>query len=219
MPPTGPPTRYKGTPCTYTLPAGTVLHRVHGRDRLAAGFNPAVADMHFGGGRFDPTIEDKYPYLYAASTERTALAEALLRSLPFNESGIRILPRAMVKGRRISAMVVAAEMRLLALLTTTHLAAVGQDEWLVHADPPEYGKTRRWAHWLRQQAPSAHGMIWPSKRDLGEKALILFGDRCQPDHLRPASLPSYDLDDRAGTEWLKDMLADYRVTIFPPRRL
>jgi hypothetical protein len=219
MPPSRPPGRYQGTPCRRVLPAGTQLHRVHGRRHSASEFVPKelVADAHFGGGRFDPTTEDSYPYLYAAFSRSTALAERLLRSIPFGEEDRRILPRVEVRGRRLSSVELAGDLTLLALTTGAELAAVSQDEWLIQAEQGEYGKTRRWAHWLRSQAPWAQGFVWPSKRDVGEQAVILFGDRCRPGDLMPGVLPSVDLDSRDGGMWLNDVLAAYRITIrLPP---
>jgi hypothetical protein len=216
MPASPPPTRYRGTPCRQVIPAGTRLHRVHQRHWPATAFSPLVSDVLFGGGRFDPTEADEFPYLYAAFSERTALAEVLLRSVPFNERGTRILPRAAVRDRQLSGIQLTAEVTLLALTTSTELAAVSQDEWLVQAGPRDYPQTRRWAQWLRRQAPWAQGLVWPSRRDLGERVVILFGDRCAPAEPRPPAAPPVDLDDSHGVKWLNDILADYRVTIRPP---
>jgi hypothetical protein len=216
MPPDRPPRRYRGTPRRRVLPAGTQLHRVHQRKWTACAFAPVVADDHFGGGRFDPTAGDEYPYLYAAFAERTALAEVLLRGVSFDDRGARFLPRATVRDRQLSHVRLAADLTLLALTTTAELAAVSQDEWLVQAEPGDYGKTRRWGRWLRDQAPWAQGLIWPSKRDLGEQAVILFGDRCDPGALRPGEVPPVDLGSRPGTMRVNDLLADYHVTIRLP---
>jgi len=216
MPCIPPASNYDGMPSRCVLPAGTELYRVHRQNRAGVEFSPVVARMLYGGGRFDPVSEDKYPYLYAAFSARTALAEVLLRSLPFNDRGTRLLPRAAVKERRLSSVTLTTEMTLLALTTSTELAAIGQDEWLVQADPSAYPQTRDWARWLRHQAPWAQGLVWLSKRDVGEKAVILFGDRCQPGDLRPGDQPPVDLDDDLGHKWLNEILAGYRVTLRPP---
>ena len=217
MPFQAPPRRYRGTPLRRVLPATTRLHRVHRRIREATAFSPVVADTLFGGGRFDPTDGEEHAYFYASLTERTALAEVLLRGLPFNDRGTRVIPRAAVKGRRLSGVDVTEDLSLLALTTTAELAAVGQDEWLVQAEPRDYGQTRGWARWLREQAPWAQGLIWSSRRDLGRHTMVLFGDRCLPDILKPAPLPPVDLDDGPGATWLNDTLADFRASVLPPR--
>lgn len=215
MPASRPPDCYHGTPARHVLPAGTQLYRVHWQRHEAHEFVPRelIADAHFGGGRFDPTADDPYPYLYAAFSRGTALAERLLRGIPYDERGSRFLPRTEIRGRRVSSVALAADLTLLGLTTSKELAAVSQDEWLIHADSDDYGKTRRWGHWLRRQAPWAQGLVWPSKRDIGEQALILFGDRCRPADLKPGFLPTIDLDSPEGCTWLREMLADYRMTM------
>ena len=45
----------------------------------------------------------------------------------------------------------------------------------------DYEHTRKWAHWLRQQAEWAHGFVWGSLRNRGGLAVVLFGDRCAAD--------------------------------------
>lgn len=218
MPCMPPPVNYRGTPGRHSLPAGTQLYRVHRRKRAASEFSPIAADTLFGGGRFDPVAGREYPYLYATLSARTALAEVLLRDLAFNDRGTRILPRAAVRERQLSSLELTASLTLVALTTSAELAAVGQDEWLIQADPPAYPQTRGWGQWLRQQAPWAQGLVWPSKRDLGEKAVILFGDRCPQGSLRPGDVPPVDLEDEPGHSWLNEMLAGFRVTIRPPAR-
>lgn len=205
---------YQGTPQHMTLPAGSLIYRVC-RQRHKTLFCGAVADSHFGGGRFDPTADDTYPYLYATLSVETAFAESVLYNLPFDNSGARILPKAVLRGRRLVTLITIGDLTLIALRTTKELAAVGQDEWLVQAEHNEYDKTRRWARWLRQQSADAHGIIWPSKRDIGGYAILLFGDRCQPELLRLGHHEPRDLDDPANERWLNKMLAEYRVAIYP----
>jgi RES domain len=217
MAPGPPPDGYRGSPCRRVLPAGTQLHRVHEWRNPALDFAPVVADEHFGGGRFDPTADDKFPYLYAAFSPATALAEVVLRNIPFNSRGSRFLPKAAVRGRGVSSLALAADLTLVALTTGVELAAIGQDAWLVQAEETDYGKTRRWGHWLRSQATWAQGFIWPSRRNMGEEAIILFGDRCGPDTLRPGTSSPVDLDSRDGAAWLMAVLAEHRVTLrLPP---
>jgi hypothetical protein len=236
MPRIPPPVNYRGTPCSVVLSAGTQIYRVHRRKRSAADFCPVVANTLFGGGRFDPIAGDEYPYLYASLSARTALTEVLLRGLSFNDRGTRFLPRVAVQERRLSSLEVTTDLTLVTLMTSPDLAAIGQDAWLIHADPPEYPQTRYWGQWLRQQAPWAHGLLWPSKRDVGEKALILFGDRCPDGSLRPGGSappdgspqpggspalggqPAIDLDDEPGRSWLNQQLAGFRITVRPPAR-
>jgi hypothetical protein len=200
------------------LAAGTWLWRVHNKTRSCSDFKSAGSDPHFGGGRFDGTTADPYPYLYAAAELQTALLETLVRGVPFNDRGSRLIRRAAITDCRISAFGLTQDLTLLSLLTTPDLAAACQDEWLVHASPADYPQTRRWAQWLRSQAPWAQGLAWPSRRDLGRSAVMLFGDRCPGGALQPEAGSAVDLDDAEGARWLNTHLGPYRISVKPPAR-
>jgi RES domain len=200
-----------GTANVRTIGAGTTLWRLHSRHRAPDSFNTSVNDAHLGGGRFSSTEAGRFPYLYVSFAADTALAERLLRDLPF-DGGKRLIPRAAVIGRRVSMMELSAPVRLLSLVTAVDLARVCQDEWLVHTGPRDYGLTRRWAHWLRETHPWAQGLLWQSKRDLPRLTAMLFGDRC-PGAVRPLPAQHHDLDDQAGTRWLNERLAQYGASV------
>jgi hypothetical protein len=218
-----PPARYDGTPKRFVLRRGTTIWRVHQRPYAARAFNSRLAKSLYGGARFDATESDAYPYYYAALDDRTALAETLLRSLPSDESGYRVVPRSAVECRQISALVLTRDLELVSLISGEDLAAIGQDAWLVTAEPRDYPQTRDWAHWLRSQAKWAHGFVWDSLRDRGSRAIILFGDRCAADFdagyerllLHEVTDLTIDLDDVAGLAWLNDTLVRYRAAIAP----
>lgn len=216
MPPVLPPTAAVTSLNLMSLDAGRQLWRVHLRDHAATDFRADPSDDVFGGGRFDGTLADPYLFLYAAGDPDTALLETLVRGIAFDQRGHRQLRRVTVTGRRISVLTVTRPLTLVSLLTTANLAAACQDEWLVQADPPEYPQTRRWGSWLRSQARSADGFVWPSRRNLGHQALVLFGDRC-PGALTLAGEPAVDLDDADGAAWLNHRLAPYRIRIMAPR--
>jgi RES domain len=218
VPSVPPPASGQALPQRTVVPAGTLLWRVHKQGRPVTTFNPAGADPLFGGGRFDATSVDTYPFLYAAAEQQTALLETLVRGIPFDNKGKRYIRRVAIKGTRITALRPSRDLTLVALRTHADLAAVCQDEWLVHADPPDYPQTRHWGHWLRAQAPWADGFIWPSRRDLGRESLILFGDRCDPWELEEVPGSAIDLDDRDGAQWLNQCLTAYRISIRPPAR-
>lgn len=217
MPLGPPPDKYTGQPASWVLPAGTPLWRVHHKSRSPAGFNEAPAHKYFGGGRFDATADDNYPYLYAASADTTALAETLLRSLPFAPRHKRTLPRKSLSGRRLCRLETTTDLTFLSLLSSTDLAAVKQDDWLIYSEARDYAFTRHWAHWLRDQAAWAQGLVWRTRRDIGEFSAVLFGDRCPPGALQAAGRPGLVLDDAAGARQLNEMLAAYDVRVYPPR--
>jgi hypothetical protein len=218
MPLGPPPTTFKGTPNSWVMPAGTRLWRIHRDPYGPADFNKRPADRLFGGGRFDATADDVYPYLYAALADTTAVAETLLRDLPFQPGRKRTLPRKSLSGRHLSGLEATAPLTLLSLISGRDLAAVKQDTWLIHSQAHDYAFTRPWGHWLREQAGWAQGLVWSTRRDLGELSTVLFGDRCPPDVLRAVSPPGLTLDDAAGATELNTLLADYDVHVYPPRR-
>src|ERR1022692_45657 len=212
MPFANPPSNCRLYPSELRLPAGTQMWRVHSRHRPAEQFSARESDVLWGGGRFDGTDRCSYPFLYAAFQQTTAGAETLLRSMPFVGSRPRTLQRKAIDDRRLSAVTLIAQVTLLSLTSTPHWAGVLQDEWLVHAEPTFYPQTRDWAHWIRERAAWAQGFIWPSKRDLGQQAIMLFGDRCH-EVVRPVQGHFIDLDDEPGRVWLNTALADYRIYV------
>jgi hypothetical protein len=224
VPSAPPPGQYDGTPNHYLLRRGSCLWRVHNRKYCAQAFNSKPSDPLFGGARFDATEADPYPFCYVALDEVTALSETLLRSVPPDERGMRLLSLPEVTGRQISGLTLTQDLELVSLISGQDLAAIGQDGWLVMASGPEYAQTRGWAHWLRRQAAWAHGFIWSSLRDRGGMAVVLFGDRCAAafgnDYERVLlhNVPelTVDLDNDAGAEWLNTRLNPYRVAVRYP---
>jgi hypothetical protein len=218
MPDRRPPSKYRGSPNAYTLNAGERLWRVHSRSYDADKFNFALSDEIFGGGRFDATKADPYGYYYASGEQTTALAEAFLRDeLRFNEWGYRVLQRRVVKGRRISAVETIQTLSLISLRTGPDLAAAAVSTWLVQGGST-YSASRAIAHWLRDRAPWAQGLIWTSTIDLGKPAVVLFEDRCGEGVLRELPRLCVDLDDERGIDWLNEALAPYHAQIRLPRR-
>ncbi|GAA0524226.1 hypothetical protein GCM10011581_44830 [Saccharopolyspora subtropica] len=217
MPQATPPQSFQANPTKYVLPADTTLFRVHHRERGATEFKPAQVGADSPGGRFDGTAADPFPSYYAALHATTALAEVLLRNLGFGHDGQRLIRRMQIAEKRLSAVRTARELNLVSLLTGPDLAAVAQDSWLVDAEGREaYELTRRWAAWIRAQAQWADGLIWPSKRDTGNPAIVLFGDRCGADGLDGEDPElQIDLDTPIGEAWLNRMLAPYRAVVAP----
>jgi hypothetical protein len=166
-------------------------------------------------GRFDPTPECPYPYCYAALDDLTALCEVLLRDAGFT-SPMRYLLREDVAERRLAVLETRAPLWLVSLADAADLAAACQDSWLIHAEPGDYRMTQRWAHWLRDSmAPDLRrpaGLVWPSKRQPGGRAVLLFGDHCK-DAVVCSSFGERRLDDDAGLDWLNLRLALLRTKV------
>jgi hypothetical protein len=220
-----PPADFDGTVNRYVLRRGSCLWRVHRHpDYDPWAFKAAVADLLYGGARFDATEADRYPFLYIALSEETALAETLLRDIEPDDHGYRVVPGQAVADRRLAALVLIKELQLIRLVDGTDLAAIGQDSWLVTAPAAQYPQTRDWAHWLRGLAPWAHGLVWDSLRDRGGFAIVLFGDRLARDFgadyekallLEIPELAVY-LGDKAGAAWATERLRFYRAVVSPP---
>jgi hypothetical protein len=217
MPFRSPPKGYSGSPVRYDLPAGTTIWRVHHRRYGPTQFNDTLADAHFGGGRFDGTASDPYSFLYGALSETAALSETLLRDLPFPDGNARTLLRSSVTGRRLCQLDLTTSLAMVSLVSSPDLAAVSQDYWLTHTDGKDYAFTRRWAQWLRAQVPWAQGFIWSTCRDLGQRSIVLFGDRCQETAMKLAAVSCLVLDDEVGAEVLNQKLAPYVTSVRPPR--
>lgn len=203
------------------LREGTRLSRVHSRQFGAGQFNPTLADPHWGGGRFDATAEDPYGYLYAGSDDECAVCEALLRDLPLDPHAGRLLPRAAITGRVLSRLVLSTDVQLVGLCDGKDLARLGQgDTWLTSCPSSEYGYTRRWARAIRQWAPQARGLVWPSRRDPSKRAYVFFEDRFSAgleEDLQglPSTVGGLPLDTGIGELYLLHILDKYWVTLAP----
>src|SRR6185437_8267175 len=214
-----PPPCYSGTPRLTTLPAETVLFRVHRTEHPAHEFNPRPSHRYYGGGRFDSTADDCYPYLYAGESIDTAIAESFMRDLPFDDFGVLQIPRGLINGRRISAVQTRLDLTLLSLRSAADLAAVSQDPWLVSCGPPNYPQSRHWGHWIRSQAPAAGGYVWMSHREPTKQAYLLFVHRIPAAATETitnyALLPEVEaeFDNPSGRRALRRRLSAYNVVV------
>ena len=214
-----PPAAHSRTPVLTTLPAGTVLFRVHQKVFPAGSFNPVPSHRYYGGGRFDATDDDAYPYLYAGESIDVAVAETLLRDLYPNDTGTRELPRPKVDGRRISSIEVTTPVVLVSLCSGVDLGAVAQDTWLTTCDPRDYAQSRHWAHWIRSRAMTTAGYAWLSRREPGALSYVLFGDRLPGGAIRTIADPRLppgaeaDFDTPRGRRALRNRLAHYNVAL------
>ncbi|MFB7470727.1 RES family NAD+ phosphorylase [Kitasatospora sp. NPDC056184] len=208
---------FRMRPHLRSLPAGTELWRCHRTGRAGAGFNPVPADSHFGGSRFDGTLADPYSFLYAAPEPATALAEVLLRAMPFDAgTGMRLVPYRAVAQRSLTVLHTAVDLCLVELVTEEDLAAVCQDSWLLETEGPGYAQTRRWAAELRSRVPQAQGLVWQSRRHRPREALVLFGDRCGEGVLKsdPGTVRALDTPD--GVAEVNRLFAPLRAAVVPP---
>ncbi|MFF8731205.1 RES family NAD+ phosphorylase [Streptomyces sp. NPDC015171] len=209
-------------PNRRVIPAGTELWRVHLSRYAPDEFNPRLADIHFDGGRFDGTVLDQYHCLYLAESALTALAESVLRSRPFDlPAGDRTIPYRTVWQRSLSCLRTRSDLTLVSLVSGADLAGVCQDTAFLE-DESNYARARRWSSEIRAQASDAMGLIWESRRNRSEHALVLYHDRCAGPAGAPLEvLPERgvaDLGSAAGRERANELLAPLRARIAEPER-
>ena len=214
-----PPTRYTDTPRQFLLPAGTTLTRIHSSVFAVTQFNPTVAQSDLQGGRFDATRGDDYAFLYAAEGDATAVSEVLLRDLPIDDYGARLLPRAGLSQLSIDWLRTTLDLEIVSLRSGPDLAAVGQDTWLTTSPAAEYSMTRRWASAIRRWAPWACGLTWRSHREPEGFAYVFFADRCPEASFEEVTygslLPLGDRSLGAGAArlYVERIIASYRVAL------
>lgn len=216
-----PPPQFGGTPHRHLLREGTTLTRIHSSSFGAAEFNPTVATHALAGGRFDSTPSDEYAYLYAAEDDAIAVSETMLRDLPIDDCGARMLPEAQLAQLRIARLKATCDLPLVSLRSGRDLAAVGQDAWLTTAPSSEYSSTRRWASAIRGWAPWACGLTWRSHREPDGCAYVLFDDRCpsgcfeDDEGSLPLLLDSRNLSTGTSRLYIEEILTSYRVVLTP----
>jgi hypothetical protein len=213
------PEGYQCSPRREILSAGTELSRVHSSARSSTSFNERLAELESGGGRFDGTSEEPYEFLYAASEERAAVCEALLRELPPEPSGGRLLPMKAVKGRSLSSIVTSRDVTLVRLIDAEDLGVLGQDTWVVQSPSGDYPLTRRWGHAIRRNAPWCQGLVWRSRLEPSSLAYVFFSDRqgaaTSPLMVASEGNPtgSISFDTAEGETHLRQILVRYSVTL------
>lgn len=172
-----PPEAAPNSPLVTQLAGGSVLYRVHSARFDPLAFNPTDPDSleAGGGGRFD-SPGGRPAFLYAARAYPTAIAEALLRDVPFDDKGMRQLPRAALDARCLSELTVTAELPLIAL-HGEGLSRLGQDTWLVDCGADEYPRTRAWGSGILGWFPNVPGLEWRPRHDDDGLAVCLYEDR------------------------------------------
>ncbi|MGZ3145021.1 RES family NAD+ phosphorylase [Lentzea chajnantorensis] len=208
-----PPATLTGTPSRATVPAGTVLHRVHAAAHDPLLFDRPQTSLFAGGGRFDATAACGYRTLCLSAAPETTVAERFLREFALTPGTERVLPRAALAGQVLTEVRTSRDLALVRLYSAHDLAEVHQDSRLVTGPPEHFPFTREWATWLHDQVPWADGILWQSIADMPRDTLVLFDDRCA------APVPTgvrHVLDDDAELPWLRDLLSPYRVQVEEP---
>lgn len=209
-----PPPRRKpsGHPVIGTLPAGSVLRRVHG-SHAADEFNWTAQPTVLTGGRFD-SLDGAFGYAYLAETASGAIAETVCRDLPLGGAG-RQVPRAVLAGRVITSVELVRDLRVLELhgadLTQVHAPLD-----LTKCDAGQFVTTRRWAAALRTWMPDVDGFRYRCRHDEDELAVVLFDDPAPRERAHEALVALSDslaLDSLAGLALVLSVLHRHNASM------
>ena len=195
MSPSHPPSGYF-QPNIMQLPAGSKLIRIHTTQDPATTFhtlNQPSSEITVGG-RFDPSDEDNFGFLYAASDDETAAAEVLMRGLHVVPSTRRFIPLKTLDNNSISCVETRVDLPLVTLRTDADLKVIGQDRWLTTSPASDYPLTREWASAIREWEPEAAGLTWRSRRNPPGDCYMFFSDRCQSGDFVTVSNPDSSLE-------------------------
>ena len=164
------------------LDAGATLHQVHQEVYAADAFNPSTK----GNARFSPIQDGQghvIPTIYAAHTFDGALMETVFPGVPY-ALGPKQFSQEKLAGQLHSCLTISTPL-ILADLTSTALRAMGvQRNQFIDTEADQYPATRKWAIAVHAQHPQAQGLLWVSRQDDTDRAVLLFGDRITPEALR-----------------------------------
>ncbi|WP_286914677.1 MULTISPECIES: RES family NAD+ phosphorylase [unclassified Pseudomonas] len=196
-----------------TLPAGTLLHRIHSNRYGPAQYN--LSGM--GNARFSP-IRDAtgqvIPTLYAGTTFHCAAMETLFHDIPY-APGFKAVQQRRYAGNLHSQVVPGRDLQLVDLSSKAlRLLGVPRSQ-LIDTEAERYPYTRQWAEAIHAFAPQAHGLRWISRQDDEALAIVLFGDRLADADLQSLA-PSRDvLNDPAAFADLLDLAERIGVLLLP----
>ncbi len=172
-----PPARL-ADPAIITLPAGTLLERVHDRNHAANSFNPCQG----APTRFAPvhdTQGDCVPSLYAAGTLDAAIYETIFHDVPVTAKR-KTVPRTLIQSRAHGRLQVLRNLRLVSLRGPDLRRWRISRNSLITTSPKLYRDTARWAEAIHHRFPDVEGLLWTSNQCDPDTAYLFFGDRVAP---------------------------------------
>lgn len=190
------------------LPPGHRLYRVGNNRRSVSAFNPGVGRPTRFAFFGDPVV----PVLYAADTERAALAETLLHDIPvtggrlaYDAYADTVMGRLVVRRRLRVASLRGLGLRRLGVLANQ----------VTDTDASEYPRTVAWA--AAAHAAGFDGLAWTSRLCNDSRAIALFGDRTG-DALEQDTTFGRLFESGPDLDWLIDTCAPLHVEVLPPVR-
>ena len=173
------------SPNVTVLRAGTPVHRVHGRWRQPAEFNPCKGNPT----RFAP-IRDAHgncvPSLYAGSTFIAAVYETLFHDVPAHARW-KSVPLDRVTDSAHALLEPRRDIRLASLRTPDLARWRITREALIGSSPAQYRSTAAWAKTVHDRFPDVEGLAWTSNRCDPDSAWLFFGDRVHAEDFRIVS--------------------------------
>lgn len=170
-----------------TVDAGLPLHRIHADRYAPAQFNPGTA----GNARFSPirdAASQPIATFYAASTFEAAAMETVFHDVPLI-AGLKTLDTVHLQGLAWSMVAPRRALRLVDLSNTALRRLGTERRALIDTLKSAYPRARRWAQAVHEAVPAADGLWWVSRQDDRAEALMLYGDRVQPDTLDVMQAP------------------------------
>lgn len=170
-----------------TVDAGLPLHRIHADRYAPAQFNPGTA----GNARFSPirdAASQPIATLYAASSFEAAAMETVFHDVSL-VAGLKTLDTTHLQGLAWSMVAPKRPLRLVDLSSTALRRLGTKRRALIDTPKSDYPRTRRWAEAVHSEVPAADGLWWVSRQDDRAEAIMLYGDRVQPDTLDVMQAP------------------------------
>jgi hypothetical protein len=165
----------------YTLPAGTVVHRIHDTCFAPEQFNPGIK----GNSRFAPIIAadgSRIPTTYAATTYDCAVYETVFHDID-PEEPFKSVPWTSIKKLSYSTLEVTRGIRLAKFFSADLMKWNCSRNQIIDTPPSTYPQTRLWSAAVYNSNESIDGMVWTSRKYDEEKVMLLFGTRLKKSDL------------------------------------
>lgn len=194
---------------TFTVDTHQLLYRVLGvaGGRLATDFNPGFGEpTRFAF--FSDGSGDIVPVLYAAYSAEAAVCETLLRDIP---AAGGVLLEADYRSSMMVELRTQRKLQLAKFMGTGLRALETTHQALTSSDMRTYTPTVRWAEAAHRAG--FDGAAWMSNRCNDTVAVVLFGNRVEPEALSTDVSVARIFSRQADREWLTDMCFPLGISV------
>lgn len=140
-----------------------------------------------GNARFSPIRDSAgriVPTLDAGTSPAVALMETVLHDAPWPSSGFILTLPPSTKELREMACLVNVEPLQLADFSSLNLRRLGlKKSQVIESDKTHYPASRDIAEWVYAHRPDLQGIVWSSRQDDRDLAMVLFQPRIQANAL------------------------------------